>query len=76
MEDQHFALSQCSSNLLVQDGDYPVYPTAMSQEPNLWGPCLPGSSWRRYLAHVRTQVRFEGTEAANCYLLKLKGNAF
>lgn len=62
MEDQYSSLPQGSGNLLVQVEDRPIHPTAVSQEPILWDPCLPGSPWRQYLAHVYTQVRFERTE--------------
>jgi hypothetical protein len=61
MEDQYPSLPQDSGNLLVQVEDYPVHPSAMSEAPNPWDPCLPDSPWWQYLAHICRQVRFERT---------------
>jgi hypothetical protein len=61
MEDQYPSLPQDSSNLLDQV-DHPAHPTAMSEAPDPWDPCLPDLPWWQYLAHICRQVRFGRTE--------------
>ena len=58
-------LSLLGSNLLVQVEEHPdsVQPMARSEEPNLWGPCLPDSLLWQYPANVFSQVRFKRSEA-------------
>ena len=55
--------SLLGSNLLVQVEEHPVQPMERSEEPNLWGPCLPDSLLWQYPANVFSQVRFKRTEA-------------